>query len=202
MILFVDTETTGLPLDYSAPPSATSMWPRLVEISWLLYDEDGTEVESASHIIFPSGFRIPEAATLKHGISDSQARSEGAPLEYTLRLFHSALCRSGLLVGHNIGYDVSIIAAESYRLTVPKGAIKRLLEHPTACTMQSSTEFCMLPNRFPGGGEYKWPKLEELHQKLFGEGITRSHRAAVDVAATARCYFELQRQGIIGGARD
>lgn len=199
MILFVDTETTGLPLDYSAPPSATSMWPRLVEISWLLYDEDGNEVESASYIIFPSGFRIPEEATLKHGISDDRARSEGVPLEYVLRKFYGALCRAELLVGHNIGYDVAIIAAEFYRLTIPRGAIKRLLGHPTTCTMRSSTEFCALPKSFPGGGEYKWPKLEELHEKLFGEVFTGSHRAAADVAATARCYFELRRQGIVGG---
>ncbi len=51
----------------------------------------------------------------------------------------------------------------------------------------------------PGGkgGKYKWPTLAELYDKLFGEGFDEAHNAAADVAATARCFFELLRLGVI-----
>ncbi len=42
---------------------------------------------------------------------------------------------------------------------------------------------------------YKSPKLEELYKFLFKEDIINAHNAAADVDATARCFFELLRQG-------
>ena len=60
---------------------------------------------------------------------------------------------------------------------------------PRLCTMQSATNHC----RIPGPYGYKWPKLDELHRKLFNEPLAGAHRALVDVRACARCYFELRR---------
>lgn len=200
MILFFDTETTGLPLDYNAPPSDASNWPRIIELSWLLSTDDGEEVESSSDIILPVGFRIPAGATLTHGISDEQARKEGRPLAEVLRRFYLALSQAELIVGHNVEFDIAVIAAEYHRLT-----IGLLLGKPRVCTMKESTEFCALPRGsfvsgdVKGGRAYKWPKLDELHEALFGESFAGSHRAAADVEATARCYFQLRRKGVIGG---
>jgi DNA polymerase III epsilon subunit-like protein len=44
---------------------------------------------------------------------------------------------------------------------------------------------------------HKWPKLSELHQKLFGVTFEEAHDAAVDIEATAKCFWELKRRGII-----
>ena len=51
----------------------------------------------------------------------------------------------------------------------------------------------------PGGrgGQFKWPTLTELHQKLFNKGFGEAHDAAYDVDATARCFFELCRLRVI-----
>ena len=57
--------------------------------------------------------------------------------------------------------------------------------------MKSTTDFCQLPG--PYG--YKWPRLEELYQKLFGEDFENRHQALADVRACAKCYFELRRLG-------
>jgi len=46
-------------------------------------------------------------------------------------------------------------------------------------------------------GKYKWPKLMELHTKLFSVGFEEAHDAIADIRATAKCFFELQRLGII-----
>ena len=59
--------------------------------------------------------------------------------------------------------------------------------------MRGGTKLCKLPNQRPGA--YKWPKLTELHQHLFGEPMTDAHNALADTLATARCYVEMQRLG-------
>jgi DNA polymerase III subunit epsilon len=61
------------------------------------------------------------------------------------------------------------------------------------CTMKSTTNFCAING--PYG--YKWPKLSELHFKLFNTGFEEAHNAAVDINATARCFWELKRMGKI-----
>jgi hypothetical protein len=60
---------------------------------------------------------------------------------------------------------------------------------PTFCTMLSSVEVCRLPGRY---GDYKWPRLAELHQHLFGADFAGAHDAAADVMACLRCYFALR----------
>ncbi len=57
--------------------------------------------------------------------------------------------------------------------------------------MQRSTKFCAIYG--PYG--YKWPKLSELHYKLFGTGFDEAHNAAVDITATVKCFWELIRIG-------
>jgi len=62
-------------------------------------------------------------------------------------------------------------------------------------TKTLSTNYCALPGG--RGGNFKWPTLEELYLKLFNEKFDAAHNAIADVQATARCFFELIRIGII-----
>lgn len=39
------------------------------------------------------------------------------------------------------------------------------------CTMESTTDFCAIK----GPRAYKWPKLSELHYKLFSTGFDQAH---------------------------
>ena len=39
--------------------------------------------------------------------------------------------------------------------------------------------------------------VSELHYKLFRTGFKEAHNAAVDITATAKCFWELKRHGII-----
>ncbi len=55
--------------------------------------------------------------------------------------------------------------------------------------MERTTNFCAIDG--PYG--YKWPKLSELHFKLFNTGFEEAHNAAVDIKATAKCFWELKR---------
>ena len=59
--------------------------------------------------------------------------------------------------------------------------------------MRAATNFC----RIPGPRGYKWPTLQELHQKLFNEPFAAAHQALRDVRACSRCYFELKRRKVL-----
>ncbi|MCP4457898.1 MAG: hypothetical protein GY816_07730 [Cytophagales bacterium] len=43
----------------------------------------------------------------------------------------------------------------------------------------------------------KWPSLSELHYKLFRRGFDEAHDAAADIQATAKCFWELRRIGVV-----
>jgi hypothetical protein len=53
MLLFFDTETTGLPKYWKAPVTDTENWPRMVQLAWLLYDSEGNLMVSKMVKILP-----------------------------------------------------------------------------------------------------------------------------------------------------
>ena len=61
--------------------------------------------------------------------------------------------------------------------------------------MMKSTSYCKLPGK--NGKGFKWPKLEELYQVLFGKQMENAHDALADVMACKECFFELIKLGII-----
>ena len=69
LLLFFDTETTGVPRNYSAPISDLDNWPRLIQIGWAIYNSDGSEIDAIEYIIKPDSFIIPTAASKIHGIT-------------------------------------------------------------------------------------------------------------------------------------
>jgi DNA polymerase III epsilon subunit-like protein len=189
MYLFFDTETTGLPRNWRAPVTDLGNWPRLVQLAWLLYDKKGGKIRGGNFIIKPEGFTVPSEASRIHGISTERAQSEGLDLQGVLKDFADRISRVDYIVAHNMSFDEKIVGAEFLR----KKMVNIIPDKIRICTMQSSTDYCALDG--PYG--YKWPKLSELHYKLFGTGFEESHNAAVDIEATARCFWELKRKGVL-----
>lgn len=190
MYLFFDTETTGLPINYLAPAEELNNWPRLVQLSWILTEGNGREIMIKNRIIKPEGFIIPKEASNIHGIDDETALKKGVKLKKVIEEFCSALDNSEMIVAHNIKFDEKIVSAEMIRLNISLNCIDDKIK---LCTMKNSTDFCRIKNGFG----YKWPKLEELHQKLFSKGFSNAHDAFFDVKACAKCFFELKKRGII-----
>ncbi len=191
MYLFFDTETTGLPKNWQAPVSDLNNWPRIVQLAWILSDDDGKEISGQNYIIKPEGFLIPEESSRIHGISTEKAMREGINLEKALSDFSYDLSQSNLLVAHNINFDQKIIGAEFLR----KDVETNLDDISKFCTMQSATNYCQIEK--PNGYGYKWPRLEELHLKLFNKNFDNAHDALADVKACARCFFELKDKNVI-----
>ena len=188
-MLFFDTETTGIPLNYKAPSSDTQNWPRLVQLAWILTDKEGTRIHTGNLVIKPDGFVIPADATKVHGITTQRAKEEGVPLAEVIERFKSDLDMATYIVGHNIEFDKKIVGAEMIRL----GMKDELEKKKSYCTMQSSIDFCKIPGKYG----YKYPKLQELYKKLFGSEFENAHDAMSDIEATEKCFWELKKRKLI-----
>jgi len=191
MYLIFDTETTGLPQNWKAPLTDFDNWPRLVQLAWQVHDIEGKLIDVQNYIVKPEGFDIPYNAAKIHGISTDRAEKEGMPLVEVLEIFMQDLEKVKFIVGHNVSFDNNIVGCEFLR----KKKSNLLQSMPAIDTKDDATDYCqILGGR---GGKFKWPKLIELHQKLFGEDFAEAHNASADVEATARCFLELLRLDVI-----
>lgn len=106
-----------------------------------------------------------------------------------LQEFQKFVENADYLVAHNMSFDEKIVGAEYLRSQMNNC----LSSKRKICTMENTTNFCAISG--PYG--YKWPKLSELYFKLFGTNLEEAHNAAVDISATAKCFWELKRLGKI-----
>ncbi len=188
--VFFDTETNGLPKSFDAPIEDTENWPRLVQLAYMVCDTNGGVLMKENLIIKPDGFVIPKEASDLHGITNEIAFRQGKEVEAVLGgNFLNALKEASLVIGHNLSFDSSIIGAEFFRM----GQENWISKKKTVCTMKLSTDFCAIQ----ASQGYKWPKLSELYFKLFNEELEGAHNALFDVEATARCFWELKKRGVI-----
>lgn len=192
MYLFFDTETTGLPRNWNAPVHDSENWPRMVQLAFLVCNDSGKVLEKDSFIIKPEKFIIPDVAVNIHGITTEKAKKDGIALKKALKEFSNHLEDSEILVSHNIRFDEKIIGAEFHRKGFDE-SLEVLEQIDKICTMNSSVRFC----KIPGPCGFKWPKLEELHKKLFRRGFEHAHDAMIDTEMCAKCFFKLKKLGVI-----
>ena len=194
MYLFFDVETNGKATNFHAPMTKLDNWPRVTQLAYILYSEQGDKIHAYSNLVKPDGWEIPkEKFFIDNGMSTERNEKEGVEIKKLLENFcreiSDNICE--YLIAHNISFDYNCLGAEMIRANVR--ACKKLTQ---ICTMKSSTDFCHLINNF-SALNYKWPKLEELHEKLFGVKFDGAHDALADVEATAKCFFELVDRKII-----
>jgi DNA polymerase III epsilon subunit-like protein len=190
--LVFDLETTGLPKDYKASISQLANWPRIVQLAWIIFDEQKAKIKSEEYIIKPDGFIIPKDVQRVHGISTEFALENGSDIGMVLEVFLTDLTNfNPTLVSHNIDFDKRILGSELYRA----GKAKGFMERSHICTMKSSTDYCKLPSS--KYGNYKYPNLSELYRKLFTVDFVDKHHALSDAEAAADCFFELVERNVI-----
>ena len=189
MYLFFDTETTGLP---SAPTSQYQKWPRILQIAWLLMDDNKDIKSKNSYIIRPEGYGISNRVIKIHGITMERALEEGVPLDYALHRFLRDTNFADVLVAHNVAYDYGVVTGELLRKKIPNF----LKGFSQFCTMTSKPvlDYC---KSFRANGSRQCPSLSELYFLLFGEKLNNSHDALSDADACANCFFELKKIGLI-----
>ena len=190
-----DVETTGVPDDYSAPAEETSNWPRVVQVAWLFLDMDAERtLDAGNRIVRPEGFKIPRGAAEVHGITSEVALREGEPIRDVLRRVGKPASEATSFVAHNLQFDRGTLGAEFVRSEM-RNVLAEARGVPGECTMRETVSFCGLKQQKGGGA--KFPKLGELHDRLFGREVEGAHDAAADVEALARCYVKLKKEGVL-----
>jgi DNA polymerase-3 subunit epsilon len=87
---------------------------------------------------------------------------------YFLTQKQQAYQEIGKLVAHNMSFDKKIVGAEFLR----NGMQNSIATKRKICTMGSTTNFCAIHGHYG----YKWPKLSELHYKLFKTNFEEAHK--------------------------
>lgn len=185
MYLIIDTETNGKP---DKNKTGFEKWPRITQLAYKLFDENKKPVRSANYLIEPDGWEIPkEQFFIDNGMSTERN------IKYGIKIFPALVdfqLFSGIdyVIGHNVQFDLNCLKAEFQRCAYAVPYFKNEI-----CTMFSSIDFCAIPG--PRGN--KWPKLQELYQKLFDKDFENSHDAMNDVNACAECFFKLVELEVI-----
>lgn len=87
MYLFFDTETTGLPRYMNAKVTDLDNWPRVIQLAWILLDENLQEVDSFCKLIKPDKWEIPVLKFwLDNGYSTEKNMKEGMPMQMALQI--------------------------------------------------------------------------------------------------------------------
>ena len=185
MILFFDTETSGLPAkgQYNNPNHPNT--PRLVELGALLYKENGQLYGNLELIVKPDGFEIPKSASDVHGITTERALSEGIPIKAAMQRFSKKISMCDTIVAHNLSYDYLVYRGECIKTDMED----ELADKKHICTKEMMTDICKLPGNY---GKYKWPTLQESHVNLFGYEFSGAHGAMSDIKACAKVFFKIK----------
>jgi DNA polymerase III epsilon subunit-like protein len=197
-IFCLDCETTGL--------ETIDSW--IVQLAWQVYSPKADLLSEKNYIIKPfrDNFIMPEEAFKVHGISTEKVMREGKPFIEIFQEIQQDMKTCQTIIGHNVWFDLNFLFknVEIYF----NSDFKKFWEHVNDdfnifCTMSDPriVYFCQLPQKskhWRNNHQYKDPKLQELHQKLFNnESFSGAHDALNDVKATAKCFFELVKLNVI-----
>jgi DNA polymerase III subunit epsilon len=186
-LLFIDTETSGLPARWDLPYSEKDNWPFSIQIAWVIYTKNGQEIKKESHYIKENDFQISPAAYKIHGISAEFLRQNGEAREKILNLLLADLTKyQPLVVGHFMQLDYHMLGADFYRI----GQANPLQDLPRFCTMLATSKYVSNP-------QSKYLRLDRLYAVLFQEKLENQHEALIDATATAACFFEMMKMGDI-----
>lgn len=203
-IIVFDTETTGLPKTRVLTTGLVNLWPYIVQLSYLIYDVNEKELVKIRDFIIkiPYNIEISQESTKLHGITNDISYSQGTNIENIIEEFMKDLNECDYIIGHNIEFDVNMIKAELIRLNMSIDRNMNLyynyLEFMTTCkkfycTMQESVDLCAIKQTNKQGKEYfKYPKLIELHQKLFNTSPKGLHNSLNDILICLRCFYRMK----------
>lgn len=192
--LFIDTETTGLPLNDKLTYTNVDNWPFLVQVALIIEDDNFGILAKRSFILKPENYTIPASSTKIHGISNKKANDEGENRDKVISFLDKVLYCSDVIIGHNIMFDINVIKAEIIKVKGLDNSLFTQKEHKIIDTMKMGVNICKLPNLSiftHQNNPYKYPKLNELYYKLFNRHFSNQHNAMSDIQATYDCYYKL-----------
>ncbi len=187
-ILVFDTETTGF---INKKETDLEKQPKIIQFAWILWNINSWEfkVEKEIDVLINPKIPIPYQSSEVHHIYDIDVK--GAPyIEDIIDDILYSVNTPDIIIWHNIEYDEEMIKLELKRLD----KLYKYMPKQSICTMKTTVDFCKIQWN---GMRFKYPRLWELHKKLFWEYFVWAHDALTDVKATLRCFLELKKQWVI-----
>jgi DNA polymerase III epsilon subunit-like protein len=202
IIIVFDTETTGLSPKYD----------EIVQLSYIVYDVKERKVLFSTTLgddIVAVTRTIPKKSTDVHGITTADTRVKGRHLiEDHINQFVYWTNMAGLIVGHNVGFDIRMVNASIEKIikSYPKDQREEIAYRyfdflmrfqpvgegtDTFCTLKTSRSVC--PKIYQVDKKKQKYKLDEVHKLLFRqEAKGQLHNALVDISATLRVFMKLK----------
>lgn len=207
-VLVFDTETTGLPPKNSIINTDTiDNWPYIVQFSYIVFNDVTNRIEK----IFDSIVKLPEDVIMSmenisiHGITNEMMSDKGVSLTSFLDEFIIDMENVDRVVGHNLEFDLNMLKVEIMRkmkyelyyfeaenyyeyLNVISSSNKYI------CTMKETIDLCGIERTNKKGKYNKFPKLSELHYKLYNVIPNNLHNSLNDVFVCLRCYCQIHNK--------
>lgn len=202
--LFYDTETTGLLPKKKG--EGFDGYPHIVQFSYIVYNDETKEIEK----IYDNVIRVPDSVEISlevsniHHITTEISRQSNVKIINCLLAFINECKRVDLVIGHNLLFDNQVVIGEleRHKKECPDEAeilsliIKSFLDLKFYCTMQETISFCNIVQAFKKSPKtyVKYPKLIELHDKLFGKNTIniQLHNSLNDVLVCFRCFYKFK----------
>lgn len=180
-MLFLDTETSGLPKKWGKKYTDNDNWPHVLQLAWIIFDEEQNEVKRTNKYIYEPLIPISPASEQIHGLTPPFLMKHGEKKKEVLRkLSHDIKKYKPQIVGHFLSFDLQVLAAEFYRSNLP-------------FPFDGTNYFCTLlhSKRYVRNPNMVHLPLSLLHESLFSEIPENMHNAEKDAEITAKCYFEM-----------
>ena len=191
-VVTFDVETTGLNPKHVSTRD-TYRFPYVVQLSWIVFDTGTNTLEAVYDYIIrlPQDMEIPDESTSIHGINTETMREKGVDIRNILEKFKKDVLSATVIVAHNIAFDKKILEVEFFRNGFKKSWNE--MRKKEFCTMKEGENMCNLKMKsfYTGKMISKYPRLSELHQKLFRKTPKNIHNSLIDILMCFRCYYKM-----------
>lgn len=184
MFFFFDTETTGLPKKNKFKKNKIFFWPRIIQITWQIYNKKGQIKINKNYYIkpFKTKYIIPKKSINIHGITNSFLKKNGVYIKKILKILKKNLKFIKFIICHNSNYDINILIAEYFRFFFNKEKIKKLFYNKNIIDTQKI--LFLFYN--------KWLPLKKMYYKFYKKKYKYIyHNAFDDTIITILCFLKL-----------
>ena len=210
-----DTETTGLipkvRFEENWDAIDVSLFPHILQLSFITISDDTQSIIDIYDTLLklPDDIVIDPFVSKIHGITNELINKRGKCIEVEMEYVMSNILAASLIIGHNIEFDINMLLITLIRLARTYKDIDDVESNKWVqyynilfgtwrtkyvCTMFSTIKYCNIwKKRTNSESMYlKYPKLSELHTKLFIEEVKGLHNSLIDVFVCLRCYYYLE----------
>jgi len=197
------------------------LWPSITQLSYIVYDTEYPEDAKIfnKYIDLPVSVEIDDGASkvthmykseedaVRKGVDPEtpglfilsrikeQTPDKVVSIDAAMQEFMSDMVDCQYIVAHNVDFDKKMILAELHRLRQLDDFTATLMDTRFVCTMYKTIQLCKITTISKRGTPYyKFPKLSEAYETLFGYKPVGEalHNAVVDVVLCLRIFCKLE----------